>query len=545
MRRLSKLALVLILAGVAVLLVSTVAQGSDSYNFDVIFDDAHGLVSGQQVKIAGAVAGSITDVTVTANNKARVEATIKGPFQFHTNATCIIRPDGLIAENYLNCNPGSASKPLLRSENGEAPTVPVTQTSEPVNLQDLFDIFNLPTRERFQVLVDELGIGTAGNGTEINSILQRANPTLQAAQRVIKILDAQTSQISTAIDATDQIAKVGVNHTAAIQSFIQQASGLTQLTADHSSSLEQAINKLPAFLDATTPALKQLDTVATTGTPLLKNLRAATPSLNKIDNDIVPFTKVAKPALASLSSAVSTVIPDTQQITPLVATIANYLQASKGTTANFSKLLTNLLQHGFSENFLSVLYYVATSLGKYDQNSHMLSSLLLFPGNGLCATYSTTPTTNQDCNGHYQAQSAYTPERVAKTKTKTATTTTATTTTSATTATPSTPGSVTSPAATPGASSPATGASTATTAAPASGLSNLGSTVSSGVSSVLSGVGNTVNGVTSGLGLTGSGTSSTPTGSPADPSANQSTTTTSSTTSTTGSLSSLLNYLLK
>ncbi len=446
MRRLLKLGLVLVVAGVAALVIGTVAQGSDTYTFDVIFDDANGLVSGQQVKIAGAEAGTISDVLVTARDQARVEATIKGPFQFHTNATCTIRPDGLIAENYLDCDPGSTSKPLIKAHGGEAPTVPVSQTSEPVTLQDLFNIFNLPTRERFQVLIDELGISTAGNGEQINSILQRANPTLVAAQHLIDILDTQTSQISTAITATNQIAKEGANHVGAVRAFVNQASGLTQLTANHQSSLEQAINKLPAFLSASTPALKQLNTVATTGTPLLVDLRKAAPSLVELSKEIVPFTKIATPALANLSTAVSKVDPEAKAVTPVIATISNYLKASQGSTANFSKLLVNLLQHGFSENFFSVLYYTATALAKEDSNSHMLSSLLIFPGNGLCASYATTPSTNSACNAHFD-QASYTPERTKDQKSqRSAAKTKATTKTSSSDTTTTTPAATSSPA---------------------------------------------------------------------------------------------------
>ncbi len=530
MRRLLKCGLVLMVAGAIALVVGTVAQGSDSYQFDVIFDDARGLVSGQQVKIAGAVAGTISDVVVTAKDQARVEATIKGPFQFHTNASCTIRPDGLIAENYLDCDPGSAAKPLLKAEHGEAPTVPVNQTSEPVSLQDLFNIFNLPTRERFQVLIDELGVATAGNGEQINSILRRANPTLQAAQRLIDVLDTQTSQISTAISATNTIAREGATHTGAVRAFINQASGLTQLTANHSSSLEQAINKLPAFLSAATPALKQLNTVATTGTPLLKDLRTAAPSLNQVSRDIVPFTKIATPALASLSKAVSTVDPEAKAVTPVIATIANYLKASKSSTASFSKLVVNLLQHGFSEDFLSVLYYTATALGKEDTSSHMLSSLLLFPGNGLCASYATTPSTNPDCNAHFD-QASYTPDRAKRQKRQSAGTRTTTTTTTTTTQTTTTPAATSSqPASSP--------TPTSTSSAPATSTSPSG--LASGVSSLLNGVGSTVNGITSGVTGAASGT-----GSSSGSGASATTTTTSAQTTTSGSLQSLLNYLLK
>ena len=87
---------------------------------------------------------------------------------FHQDATCTIRPEGLIAENYVDCDPGTPGSPPLQGSGGHPPTVPVTHTTEPVSLLDLFNIFNLPTRERFQVIIDELGIGTAGRGADFN-----------------------------------------------------------------------------------------------------------------------------------------------------------------------------------------------------------------------------------------------------------------------------------------------------------------------------------------------------------------------------------------
>ena len=110
---------------------------------------------------------------------------------FRPNATCTIRPEGLIAENYIDCNPGSPPAPILKGENGFPPTVPVQNTSEPVSLLDLFNIFNVPTRERFAALISELGIGTAGEGQNFNDILRRANPALALARQVIGILAAR------------------------------------------------------------------------------------------------------------------------------------------------------------------------------------------------------------------------------------------------------------------------------------------------------------------------------------------------------------------
>jgi phospholipid/cholesterol/gamma-HCH transport system substrate-binding protein len=409
MRRIASIGLLAALAGLIALVVGTSAQGSSTYTFDVIFDNGRGLIGGQLVKIAGAKAGTISNATVYHGNQAQIEASVDGKFRFHQDATCTIRPEGLIAENYVNCDPGSASAPLLQGINGRPPTVPVTHTQEPVSLLDLFNIFNLPTRERFQVLIDELGIATAGRGDDINQIILRANPALGLARQVIGILARQKTQLATIIDATNTIAAQGAGHTAAVQDFIQRADSLATLTANHASSLSQAIARLPGNLAAAQPSLAQLDTVAKDGTPLLGSIRAAVPYLNRVNNDVVPFAAAAQPALAQLSTAINGAIPAVRAATPLVRTLNTYIKQSAPATALFAKLAPNLIHSGFSENFFSVVYYVAAALSRYDSTGHLLSVLLMGPDNGLCGNYATTPVAA--CSAHYGAQAAYTPQR--------------------------------------------------------------------------------------------------------------------------------------
>ena len=180
------------------------------------------------MKVAGAKAGTIENVVVTPDFKARVEATIDSRFMpFHRDATCTIRPEGLIAENYVDCDPGTPASPPLPSLGGQPPTVPVANTTEPVSLLDLFNIFNLPTRQRFTAIVDELGIGTSGRGQDFNEILRRANPALALARQVISILNRQRAQLGAIIDATGTIAAEGAGHTAAVQSFLDRAAALS------------------------------------------------------------------------------------------------------------------------------------------------------------------------------------------------------------------------------------------------------------------------------------------------------------------------------
>jgi virulence factor Mce-like protein len=413
MRRVA--AIIVLLATLGLLgafVLGSTAQGSSNGTFDVIFDDARGLIPGQLVKVAGAKAGTITNVTVTYNFKARIEASIESQFMpFRANATCTIRPEGLIAENYIDCNPGSPPAPILTSQHGLPPTVPVQNTTEPVSILDLFNIFNLPTRERFQVIINELGIGTAGEGQNFNDILRRANPALALARQVIGILDRQRNQLATIVDATNTIAAQASTHTADLQNFLDKTAALTSETASHSSNLSLAINRLPGLLDAAQPALSQLDTVAVDATPLLNQIHASVPALNQVTNDFGPFVKVARPGLADLGKALKKAIPAIRDTTPVVKTLRTYVAKSLPGTELVGRLFSNLQQHGFVENLVSLFYYIGASLSRYDSTSHLLT-VLLVPGSGLqCGSYATTPVPS--CSAHYGGSQAYAPAKAA------------------------------------------------------------------------------------------------------------------------------------
>jgi ABC-type transporter Mla subunit MlaD len=410
MRRLIGLLLLAVLvASGATALASSGSGASSPGQFDVIFDDAQGLVSGQLVKIAGAQAGSIVSVHLTPGFKARIQATVNPRFMpFHRDATCTIRPEGLIAENYLECDPGTAGSPPLRGAHGYPPTVPLSHTTEPVSLMDLFDTFNLSTSQRLTVLFNELGIATTARGQDLNQIILRANPALALARRTIDILLSQQTQLKTLIDSTATLASQGAGHTRSLQTFLDRASALSTLTAGHRSALAEGVRRLPGLLAAARPALTQINTVADQGTPLLHQLQAAAPVLDQVSSDLKPFVAAANPSLAKLASALRVSLPALRSSLPLLGDLENYARRSEPSTELTAKLYQNLQRHGFVEEFLSVAYYVGTSLARFDGTSHLLPLLLIAPHNARCGNYATKPV--KACSAHYGSEPAYHPE---------------------------------------------------------------------------------------------------------------------------------------
>ncbi len=148
------------------------------------------------------------------------------------------------------------------------------------------------------VLLDELGIGTAGRGQDLNQILLRANPTLASPARPSAILTRQGAQLQAVISATRTIMAQGAAHTAALKRFLVSAAALSANVAGHRGPARDARSTgSPGSSAATRPALQQVDAVARSGTPLLNQLHASAPWLDRVSTDLGPFAAAAGPAL--------------------------------------------------------------------------------------------------------------------------------------------------------------------------------------------------------------------------------------------------------
>src|SRR5690242_19526046 len=144
--------LVIALVGAAVFAVGAGGNGGDAnYQVRAIFDDVASAVPGEDVKIAGAKIGKIESMDVTPQHKAAVvlDITDSGFSPFHDDAHCTIRPQSLIGEKYVECEPGTVSRPDLKTiKEGHAGAgqhlLPLSNTSAPVDLDLVNNVLRLP-----------------------------------------------------------------------------------------------------------------------------------------------------------------------------------------------------------------------------------------------------------------------------------------------------------------------------------------------------------------------------------------------------------------
>lgn len=204
MRRLLSIAAVLVVCGGAVVLAAASGGDSQGVTYKVVFDNAFGLVEGGDFRVGGVTAGQTTAFAATDDAPPKAEVTVEitepGFADFRSDATCEIRPQSLIGEYYVDCQPGQAEDKLA-----EGGTVPVEQTQSTIPTDLVNNVLRRPYRERFRLIVTELGTGLAGRPQDLQEVLQRAHPGLRETSRTLRILGDQNQVIENFIRDSDTV----------------------------------------------------------------------------------------------------------------------------------------------------------------------------------------------------------------------------------------------------------------------------------------------------------------------------------------------------
>jgi ABC-type transporter Mla subunit MlaD len=383
---------------VAVIMLATSAGGTNgSYSVRAIFDDAGNIIAGENVKIDGVKVGTVGSVTPTPQAKAAVVLNIgnSGFKDFRADASCTIRPQALIGEKFVDCLPtqprveGTPLPPPLKriphGQEGEGQyLLPVENTHSPVDPDLLNDINRLPERQRLTIILNELGAGLAGRGSDLNVVLRRANPALQELDRVLKILaDENTVLAKLAVDSDKALAPFAAVRQR-FADYIAQSNTVAQASARQRAALERNLIDFPPFLRQLGPAMEKLGHFADETTPTFTDLKAAAPGINNAFTHLAAFSKSSEVYFETLGSSAKVSGPALVSIQPLLARLRTLGAAGKPFAGNLAELLSSLRATGGLERLLDFIFLGTGITNGYDALGHFLRSEVLGTA---CVTY--------------------------------------------------------------------------------------------------------------------------------------------------------------
>ena len=383
------LASILVLAAAAAyLLTGTAATNDDAAkSYTIELDNAFGLVEGADVKIAGVRAGKISAMRVDRETKRAlidIDITKTGFGDLREDVRCNTRPQSLIGEYFVDCQPGTSKAKLP-----EGSTIPVERTSTTVAVDLVQNIMRRPYKERLRIILGELGAGVGGRGDDLNDALRRANPALQETEEVLEILGRQNGVLRDLVGNADTVIDDLAGNRRNLVRFVEEAGDTAAASAERRADIEAGFERLPTFLRELKPTMAELGRVATEQQPSLRDLNASAGQLEDLFGNLGPFSKATQVNLRSLAKASGPGRRAARSARPTVAELAKFSQDTPELSKNLKIVLEHLNDRDFAvepdprspeggkgftglEALLRWVYANTLAINIFDQNGYIL-----------------------------------------------------------------------------------------------------------------------------------------------------------------------------
>jgi phospholipid/cholesterol/gamma-HCH transport system substrate-binding protein len=370
------------LALVVLVLAYLLFAGGGGANYQLIFENANQLVRGDQVQVGGQPVGSVKDIVLTHDFKARITIHVNSPLApLHEGTTAQIRVPSLsgVANRYIALSPGPNSAHKLPS----GTTLPVSATHGVTDIDQLFNIFNARTRKALQEVFQGSAEEYVGNAKNVNASAEYFAPALAASDNLF-------AEFTRDQNALTELLVQGAKATTTIAARRQQLSGLVEhantffgALASQQANLARSVAQLPQVLRQGNATLKQLPSALGALHQLVNVSKPDTVELALLFERLRPLITEATPVVNNLSVAVSQPGPN-NDFTDIFQGYPKLLKAVEAATPSALKQL------GESTVFFSKwrpyspeLVGAARSLGQstayYDANGHYVRAVPVVP----------------------------------------------------------------------------------------------------------------------------------------------------------------------
>ena len=167
-----------------------------TYDVNVRVPSGADLVVGNDVRIGGDRVGVVNGITPVEDRNGKVSAVLglkldKNVEPLPDSSTVLVRPRSALGLKYVQITPGRSGKALAAGD-----TLPLKQARpQPVEIDQVFNMFSRRTREGIQGSLTGFGNGLAGRGADVNLAIAAFRPLLDNLEPVARNLASNQTQL--------------------------------------------------------------------------------------------------------------------------------------------------------------------------------------------------------------------------------------------------------------------------------------------------------------------------------------------------------------
>jgi phospholipid/cholesterol/gamma-HCH transport system substrate-binding protein len=400
--RITRLAAAGALVGAVVLIVLVLFGSSSAYTLRLNFQNAGGLVVGDDVLIGPARIGTVQSIGLTPNGEAQVVIGLQSSAApLHAGTVARVYENSLsgIANKYVVLEPGSQQAPTIHSGG----LITEQSTYSEVSLDQLFNTLDQATRNGLRGFIRGEAQAIQGRAAEANHTLQYLAPALASTSNV-------TAELTRQEPAFDGLLVQGAQ---TMQQLVSRANELTQLVANgnqatgaiasQSQALQQALTLLPGALNHSTRTFSGLRTTLDALTPLVTKSIPESRRLEPFAAALRVFSQVSIPTLAQLSALLrnpagggdlTTLLTDTPSLARLaVAAFPRLIHQMNVTQAQLDYF------REYTPDVVAALSNLGQTGAYYDANGHYARTQPVFAP---FAVNAANQLTTKPASGRYQ-----------------------------------------------------------------------------------------------------------------------------------------------
>ena len=260
------------------------------FRLKAVFATAVNISPKSPVRIAGVDVGKVISIHRDGNTGVVTMEITKGGLPIHRDATLKIRARILLEGNwFVDLQPGTPTSPTVSS----GYTVPITQTADPVQLDQVLDALNTDTRANLQTLLAEYGSALTRKPTAAQDAEQ--NPSvhgLNAAQALKKTYYDSPEALEGGAIVNQALGGVEQHD---LSKLVAGTEKLTAALNVHEQQLGEWVGNFNTFLGAfaaqstsLTAAIALLPGTFQNASHAFVNFNAASPAIRKFSLALVP-----------------------------------------------------------------------------------------------------------------------------------------------------------------------------------------------------------------------------------------------------------------
>jgi phospholipid/cholesterol/gamma-HCH transport system substrate-binding protein len=295
-------AVLLILVAIVVVAVLLFRGSGGGYEVSATFQNGGQLVKGNQVEVGGRPVGTVTDIELTDDGRARVTMNLDEFSPLHEGTRATIRANSLsgIANRYvsLELGPNSAAKIA------DGGNIHADATTAPVDLDQLFNTLDKDTRHGLQQFVQGSAEQIDGKAKEGDRSLLYLSPALSTSSDLIDEILRDRVTFQRLVSDTSQVVTAVAERRGDLSSLVGNANTTAAAIGDENVALARGLDLLP-------------DTLRNANTTFV-NLRSTLDDLDVLTNESIPATRRLAPFLRALRPLVHDAQPTIHDLRTLI-----------------------------------------------------------------------------------------------------------------------------------------------------------------------------------------------------------------------------------